>query len=543
MKKNAVLTKLPVAALLLVSLLVLSGCSIPSVPSWLASEATATPAPPAPTATPVAALPSASVGAVAALEGVLEQVYAQVNPSVVNIQVSETVDTSSLIPQIPGFPFPVPQGPQTQQALGSGFVWDTQGHIVTNYHVVDGADKVTVTFYDGTTVPAEIVGTDPDSDLAVIQVDLPADQLQPVQVADSTLVKVGELAIAIGNPFGLEGTMTMGIISALGRTLPAQSSTAQGQYYSIPDIIQTDAPINPGNSGGVLVDETGQVIGVTAAIESAVQSNAGIGFVIPSNIVQKVVPALIQTGNYDHPYIGISATSLTPELAGAMDLEPNQRGALIIDVTPNSPAEEAGLRGSDRQVDIEGQQAPVGGDVIVAVDGQPVKESDDLIAYLARSTEVGQTITLTVLRDGKEQTVELTLAARPKQQEVQRSQPETGTGTAYLGIVGLTLTPEIAQAMDLPSDQQGVLVEQVQQGSPADEAGLQGSFKPVTIQGQQLLVGGDVITALDREAVATIQDLQAALQQYEPGQEVTLTILRDGQEIQVDMTLGERPTS
>ena len=540
-KKYAILM-----TLLVLSLLVLSGCSIPRVPSWLASEMAATPALPVPTATPVTSavsIPSTSAGAVAALEGVLEQVYAQVNPSVVNIQVSETVDTSSLIPEIPGFQFPVPQGPQTRQALGSGFVWDTQGHIVTNDHVVDGADKITVTFYDGTTVPAEMVGADPDSDLAVIQVDVPADQLQPVQVADSTQVKVGELAIAIGNPFGLEGTMTLGIISALGRTLPAQSSTAQGQYYSIPDIIQTDAPINPGNSGGVLVDETGRVIGVTAAIESAVQSNAGIGFVIPSQIVQKVVPALIQTGSYDHPYIGISGTSLTPELAGAMDLETDQRGALVIDVTPNSPAEEAGLQGSDRQVDIEGQQVRVGGDVIVAVDGQPVREFDDLIAYLARSTEVGQTITLTVLRDDKEQAVELTLAARPKQEEVQRSQPEGATGMAYLGIVGLTVTPEIAQATDLPSEQEGVLVEQVQQGSPADEAGLRGSFKPVTIQGQQVLTGGDVVIALDGQPITTIDGLRAALQQYEPGQQVALDVLRDGQRIRVDVTLGERPSS
>jgi len=357
----------------------------------------------------------ASAGAVAALEGTLEQIYSQVNPAVVNIQVSQTVDAASLtIPEIPGFPLlPVPQGPQTQQALGSGFVWDTQGHIVTNNHVVAGADKITVTFYDGSTVPAEVTGTDPDSDLAVIKVDVPVDQLQPVQMADSTQVKVGELAIAIGNPFGLQGTMTMGIVSALGRTLPTESGTAQGQYYSIPDIIQTDAPINPGNSGGVLVDDTGRVIGVTAALESAVQSSAGIGFVIPSQIVQKVVPALIETGHYDQPWLGISGTSLVPDLATAMGLAADQRGALVVDVTP---ADKAGLRGSDRQVEIEGQQVRVGGDVIVAVDGQPVKEFGDLITYLARSTEVGQTIELTVLRGGQEEKLSLTRyrAASPR---------------------------------------------------------------------------------------------------------------------------------
>ena len=419
-------------------------------------------------------------------------------------------------------------------------MWDTQGHIVTNNHVVEGADKITVTFYDGSTVPAEVTGTDPDSDLAVIKVDVPVDQLQPVQMADSTQVKVGELATAIGNPFGLQGTMTMGIVSALGRTLPTESGTAQGQYYSIPDIIQTDAPINPGNSGGVLVDDRGRVIGVTAALESAVQSSAGIGFVIASQIVQKVVPALIETGHYDQPWLGISGTSLVPDLATAMGLAADQRGALVVDVTADSPADKAGLRGSDRQVEIEGQQVRVGGDVIVAVDGQLVKEFGDLITYLARSTEVGQTIELTVLRGGQEEKLSLKLAARPETQ-VQSSQPEGQTGGgAYLGIVGLTLTPEIAQAIDLPNDQGGVLVERVQQGSPADEAGLRGSYQPVIINGQQLLVGGDVIVAMDGQTIAGFEDLSTFLQQAEPDQEVTLTLLRDGNQVEVAVTLAAR---
>ena len=336
-------------AVLVVSLVTLSACSMPQLSNVAAAQSTTTAE-----ATPVAVQAPASADAVAALEGAFEQIYTQVNPSVVNIQVSLTVDSTSLtMPQIPGFP-QLPQEPQTQQALGSGFVWDTEGHIVTNNHVVEGAGKISVTLYDGTTVPAEITGTDPNSDLAVIKVDLPADQLRPVQVADSTKVKVGELVIAIGNPFGLEGTMTMGIVSALGRTLPAEATVSAGQYYSIPDIIQTDAPINPGNSGGVLVDDTGRVIGVTAAIESAVQSSAGIGFVIPSQIVEKVVPALIETGHYDQPWMGISGTSMVPALATAMGLDADQRGALVIDVTADSPADKAGLRGSDRQVEIEG---------------------------------------------------------------------------------------------------------------------------------------------------------------------------------------------
>jgi S1-C subfamily serine protease len=207
--------------------------------------------------------------------------------------------------------------------------------------------------------------------------------------------------------------MTVGIISALGRSLPAGTANAQEPTYTIPDIIQTDTPINPGNSGGVLLDDQGRVIGVTAAIESPVQASSGIGFAIPSAIVQQVVPALITTGHYAHSWLGISGTSLTPELAQAMNLTSDQRGALVVDVAPGSPAAKAGLRGSDRQVTIAGEQARDGGDVIVAVNGQPVQGFDDLVAYLARNTTVGQTITLTVLRQGKEETRSVTLAARP----------------------------------------------------------------------------------------------------------------------------------
>jgi serine protease Do len=290
------------AVLMIAALLALSSCGLPALSAAGVAAQVAPTA--APTVAPVVAPSGSSVGAVAALEGTLELIYTQVNPSVVNIQVSQAgVAGSPAIPDAPGSPFQslAPQGPQAQQALGSGFVWDTEGHIVTNNHVVDGADRIRVTFSDGTTVPATLVGADPDSDLAVVQVDLPANQLQPVQVADSTQVKVGELVVAIGNPFGLEGTMTLGIVSALGRSLPAESATTQGTAYTIPDVIQTDAPINPGNSGGVLVDDQGRVIGVTAAIESPVRANAGVGFAIPSAIVQKVVPVLIQDGGYEHP--------------------------------------------------------------------------------------------------------------------------------------------------------------------------------------------------------------------------------------------------
>ena len=334
--------------------------------------------------------------------------------------------------------------------------------------------------------------------------------------------------------------MTLGIVSALGRSLPVESEP-DGPTYTIPDIIQTDAPINPGNSGGVLVDDMGRVIGVTAAIESPVQANAGIGFAIPSVIVQKVVPSLIDTGSYEHPWLGISGTTLNPDIAQAMGLDSDQRGALLIDVIADSPADKAGLRGSDRQAEIEGEAVRVGGDVIVGVDDQPVKEFDDLTTYLVRDTEVGQTIELTLLRGGQSETTTLTLEARPRS-EVQSSQPEDQTaGGAYLGIVGVTVTSAIAEAMDLPSNQGGVLVEQVQKGSPADDAGLRGSFQPVTINGQRTLVGGDVIVAVDDQPIARFEDLGSYLQHSDPGQSVTLTLLREGKQVELTVTLASRP--
>ncbi len=532
-RKNA---HLWLVAVLLVSVLALSGCSVPQV-----SEVAAAQSPTETAATPVVAQSPASADAVAALEGTLEQVYAQVNPSVVSIRVVLTSTVSSSV-QIPGFPS-IPQSSQPQEAQGSGFVWDTQGHIVTNNHVVEGANQISVTFSDGTIVPAEVTGTDGDSDLAVIKVDVPADELKPVQLADSTQVKVGELVVAIGNPFALQNTMTMGIVSALGRTLPTEADATGGLSYSIPDIIQTDAPINPGNSGGVLVDDTGRVVGVTAAIESAVQSSAGIGFVIPSQIVQKVVPALIETGHYDQPWIGISGTSLVPDLATAMGLQSDQRGILVVDVTAGSPADKAGLQGSAQQVTINGQTAFVGGDVIIGVDGEPLKNFEDLVAYLADSTEVGQTITLSVLRDGKETQIDLTLAARPSSTSSSAQAESPSTGGAYLGIVGVTITSQIAQAMDLPTSLQGVLVEQVQPGTAADEAGLQGGSQEETINGQQVTLGGDVIMGIDGVPIASFDELSAFLQQSESGQVIALELVRDGSLLQVEVTLGERSAS
>jgi serine protease Do len=400
---------LPVLLVLLTS--ACSGVNISSLGSQvgLASQ----PAQAASTGAVQVANPAADL--IAAYEGTLVDVYDKVNPSVVNIDVVETVSANSQgLPNVnPNFG----QGELPQQsALGSGFVWDEQGNIVTNNHVVDGADKVTVTFADGTVASAKVVGQDPNSDLAVIKVAVPESQLVPIEVMDSTQTKVGQLAVAIGNPYGLSGTMTVGVISGLDRSLPVgleKSLVQSGPVYSIPDIIQTDAAINPGNSGGVLVDAQGQLIGVTAAIQSTVQANSGVGFVIPAKIVQMVVPELIKSGKYDHPWMGISGTSLTPDLAKANNLDEGQRGAIVIDVVSSSPAEKAGLQGGASQGSDKGQNTPTGGDVIIAADRQTVNNFEDLVSYLYENKQVGQTVKLTILRDGAEKTIELTLGKLP----------------------------------------------------------------------------------------------------------------------------------
>jgi 2-alkenal reductase len=382
---------------LLVSLLALAGCTV--------TGATTQTSTPAATGVPT----TSSITSLAGIESTLENIYAQVNPAVVNINVVKKQDIT-----LPNFSDSPSSGPPQQysQALASGFLWDTAGHIVTNNHVIADADNITVTFYDGTQVPGKVVGADADSDLAVVKVDMPTDQIQPVQMADSTQLKVGQLAIAIGNPFGLEGTMTVGIVSGLGRVLPANEN-AVGPSYSITDMVQTDASINPGNSGGVLLDATGKLIGVTSSIMTSSGTSAGVGFAIPSAIVQQVVPALIKTGHYNHAYMGASIISLDPAIAGAMNLPSNQRGALIESVAAGGPADKAGLQASKNSLTINGEQIFIGGDVVVAYNGQAVKSSNDLVTLIARSGAVGEKVTLTVLRDGKQIQVEVTLGLRP----------------------------------------------------------------------------------------------------------------------------------
>lgn len=532
MKRNLVLIALVVLALVLV------GAAAISLPILTTNSAVAAQLPNVQVNPPqVVVAPQLTSGTLADLEATFEQIYTQVNPSVVTIHTVQAVTVPTLPDSFFGSPQLQQPQQQIQQALGSGFVWDTQGHIITNSHVVDGADQIAVTFADGTTVTGKVIGADPASDLAVIQVSAPANELHPVQLADSTQVKVGEIAIAIGNPFGEQNTMTTGIISAIGRSLPVNDGTSPGPSYTIPDVIQTDAPINPGNSGGVLLDTQGRVIGVTSAIESPVRASAGIGFAIPSSIVNKVVPTLIKTGHYDHPWLGIGGTTLTSDLAKAMNLDANQRGALVEDVTPGSPADKAGVRGSAREINLDSGTVNVGGDVITAFNGQPVKTFDDLVAALEDSSTVGQSVTLTILRDGKQQTLNVTVAVRPKTTPENQVTSKTNPNVS-LGLRGMTLTPLLAQAMNLSLNQKGVLVESVEAHSPADKAGLQGSYGPVLVNGRALLIGGDIITALNGHAVTTVRELQTALQSYHAGDTVTLTILRAGKPMEVQVTLG-----
>ena len=349
----------------------------------------------------------------------LADLYDEANPAVVNIQVRQQLDLEGLdlpdFPDIPDFEFPFPDRvpDQFQYGEGSGFVVDGEGYIVTNYHVVGQAQKITVTFWNGLSLAADVVGIDPASDLAVIQVESIPEGVRPLSLGDSDTMRVGNIVAAIGNPFGLQGTMTTGIISALGRTLPSQSATIDGGRFSIPMIIQTDAAINPGNSGGPLLNLAGEVIGVNTAIESNAGQFAGVGFAVPSNTVARVLPSLIEDGAYTHTWIGIYGTELTVEIREAMDLESMQGGILVIEVSEDSPAETVGLKGSEDEVEVDGQTLLVGGDVLVGIDGVQIVSFADLLTYLEEETHVGQTVTLEVLRSGETLSIDLILAERP----------------------------------------------------------------------------------------------------------------------------------
>lgn len=354
-------------------------------------------APPAPSPTPIVVvftptpLPPSVLAEASAVQQAAVNVYKRVSPSVVHIGVEGT----GLL----------------ESGAGSGFVYDRQGHIVTNNHVVAYGRKIIVTFSDDTRMLAEVVGTDVDSDLAVIKADVPEPLLVPVELGDSDSLQVGEQAIAIGNPFGFERTMTVGIISSLGRVVPNMNS---GTYrFSIANLIQTDAAVNPGSSGGPLLDTRGRVIGVNSFIFSETGVSSGVGFAIPVNTVKRVVPALIADGHYAHPWLGITGQDIDNLLAETLTL-PVQQGVLVQTAFRNGPAGQAGLRGGSREVEVEGifRAVRIGGDIIVGVDGQPVDGMDDLIAYL-ETRQVGEEVVLTIVRSGAEQEVVVTLEERP----------------------------------------------------------------------------------------------------------------------------------
>jgi len=305
----------------------------------------------------------------------------------------------------------------TNSGQGSGFVFDKQGHVVTNFHVVDGSQTVEVRFTSGFMAYGTVVGIDKDSDLAVIKVDAPAEELKPLPLGDSSLLKVGQTVVAIGNPFGLESTMTVGIISALGRTLDSERASPEGAVFSAGDIIQTDAAINPGNSGGPLFNLNGEVIGINRAIRTFSQNedgdpiNSGIGFAISINIVKRVVPVLIETGNYDYPYLGISSSSsLSLDAVKALGLT-QYTGAYVTSVVKDGPADRAGIKAGTTPTNFPTLLA--GGDLIIAIDGREVRTFDEMLAYLITNKGPGDTVILTVLRGAEKVDVTVTLDKRP----------------------------------------------------------------------------------------------------------------------------------
>ena len=366
---------------------------------------------------------------VAAFEQVISGVHTDVIPSVVNIIVIDRMEAGSMPPWL-NRPFPFAPQPnpddrsdETQDdeaqpqedfffrnGQGSGFVWDTHGHIVTNHHVVEDAHRILVIFADGTEAYAEVVGADPAADIAVLKIDYDEDALTPVTLGDSNAVQVGQLAIAIGNPFGQEFTTTIGIVSAVGRTIRSGSTP-----FSVPKIIQTDAPINPGNSGGPLLDRRGNVIGINAQIVTGTGSNAGVGFAIPINTAKQIVPALIDDGDFKYSWLGIRGANLRPEAAELMGADAATQGALIIDLAPDGPAEQAGLLGSAEIERTDDGNIQYGGDVIVGVDETPIAGMDDLIIYLLENTMPGDTVTMSVIRNGGDTaSIRVTLAERPE---------------------------------------------------------------------------------------------------------------------------------
>ncbi len=333
------------------------------------------------------------------LEAQIIAVYNRASPSVVNVTNRSYVYSRFM-------------GAVPQEGTGSGFVYDTQGDIVTNYHVIESADEVLVTLANGQTYPAEVVGSDPTNDLAVLRIDAGDNLPPPLVLGDSDKVQVGQFVVAIGNPFGLQHTLTTGVVSALGRVI---ESPEDNRF--IGEAIQTDAAINPGNSGGPMLDLHGHVIGVNSQIISPSGASAGIGFAVSANTVRRVVPRLIEQGRYPHPWMGVEllplSASTTRILREAGITVPVDAGLLVLDVVSGSPADRAGVQGGSRMVRVGPYQLPVGGDIITAIDGQPVADLQTLTVYLETRTAIGDTVTLTLYRGNRELTLPVTLEEQP----------------------------------------------------------------------------------------------------------------------------------
>ena len=340
---------------------------------------------------------------VAAFENVLYGIYEETLPSVVYIRVANPAGARFQgIPNVPD---------ELIWSAGSGFVWDDEGHIVTNHHVVASVvgvtDEVIVVFPDSTQATATVIGGDPHSDLAVLKLDNGNLKPKPVTLGDSSDVRVGQLTVAIGAPFGQEFTMTSGIVSAVGRDIRGEAQ------FTIPEVIQTDSAINPGNSGGPLLDSQARVIGINTQIISRTGNFSGVGMAVPVNIAKRVVPPLIESGEFDYPWLGVNIAGLNSAYAEALDLPADTRGALIVRIVEGSPADRAGLRPSEDSVEVDGVDYPAGGDVVVAIGSDVIQGTTELIAHLSYDNRPGDTVTFTVLRDGERREIEVTLGQRP----------------------------------------------------------------------------------------------------------------------------------
>ena len=296
---------------------------------------------------------------------------------------------------------------ESDGGMGSGFVYSDEGYVITNQHVVQDAERVMITFLDGEAYIGNVIGTDRDLDIAVVKVEPTNTYLQPIKIGDSSKLKVGEKIAAIGNPFGLSGSMTSGIVSQMGRLLPQETG------YSIPDVIQTDAAINPGNSGGPLINMKGEVVGINTAIQSATGEYSGIGFAVPANTVKKVVPVLIQDGEFKHPWMGISGTDVDPELAEVRGLN-SSKGFLVVSVIEGSPAETAGLLGVTETKETDGREFALDGDIILSIDGETVRKISDILVHLQREKSVGDEMVLSVNRGGEILELTMVLEERPQ---------------------------------------------------------------------------------------------------------------------------------